>query len=95
MKKKTKVKLAGIGKHGEMYPLYCPACSHLMIDLTWEEEGIVYPEKQCPICLTIYQLASASREGVTSAKEIILAPRDKEWLKENAEKIQGALPGSW
>jgi len=90
------IKAVGIGMDGEVYQMFCPACAHEMVDLIFKDQGMEFPEKQCPICLTIYQLASASRKGASTVREVILAPRTKEWLKENGDKhIRGALIGSW
>lgn len=86
----------GIGVHGEVFPLYCPSCGTLMVDISFEDGNVSYPEKQCPMCLTIYQLGSADQEGAKSPQDVILAPRDKEWLRKFGSKyLKGALPGSW
>lgn len=66
-----------------------------MQDLTFEENGINYPEKQCPKCKTIYQLASDTKGGSMEPTQVILVPHSKEWLKKNGKKLKGALPKSW
>ncbi len=91
-----KIKPVGMGPKGEVYLLFCPCCTDLMIDVIYEDKGIQYPHKQCPRCLTIYDLASESREAVKSVQEIILAPRSKKWLKKYGDKhIRGAFLGTW
>lgn len=69
-----------------------------MIDVTFVDEkaGIEYPEKQCPQCKTIYQLASENQTGAHSPQQVILAPRSEVWLRKYGKKhIRGALPNSW
>lgn len=67
--------------------LFCPACGTKMNDVMYiGEDGIEYPEKQCPKCLTIYQLASNTETGAQSPQEIILIPHNKEWLEKEERK---------
>lgn len=79
----------------KLVDLYCPVCSSLMKDVTLKIEGVEYPEKQCPKCLTIYSLASESPTGIKEARDIILIPRSKKWLRKNGKKYLGVLPKSW
>ena len=93
---REKITPVGIGMKGEIFEMFCPACKYKMIDLVFEEAGVDYPMKQCPVCLTIYMLGSNSQEGAKSPQEIYLAPVTKEWLKEKGEEyIRGAIIGSW
>lgn len=91
-------KETGLGEmKEELYDLYCPACGKKMRDILFiGKDGLRYPEKQCPACKTIYQLASNSNTGAKTPQEVILIPRNKKWLEKNGKKhIKGALPKSW
>lgn len=81
----------------EVFKLYCPVCKSLMKDLVClSDDGYEFPEKQCPKCLTIYQLASENQLGAHKPTEVILIPHSKVWLKEYGNKyIKGALENSW
>lgn len=80
----------------EVFDLYCPACGTKMINISFIENNIEYPEKQCPKCKTIYQLASSYEIGAHKPNQVILVPRDEKWLKRYGKKyLKGYLPNSW
>lgn len=81
----------------EIFDLYCPVCGKKMIDILFvDEKGFEFPEKQCPECLTIYQLGSEAKIGAHAPNQIILAPRNKKWLKKYGKKyLRNFLPNSW
>jgi len=79
-----------------MFDLYCPACGKKMNDVVFTDGNFEYPEKQCPKCLTIYEVLPISKEEKMSPKEVVLVPRTKDWLKKNGqEHLNGVLPDSW
>jgi len=76
----------------EVVELYCPACGVKMHNVIYiAENKFEFPEKQCPQCRTVYQLASDSQTETKTAQEIILIPHKPEWMKENWSSFKGLL----